>query len=243
MNCNDPAPTPPAANPTFIGLDPQSSLCTTGHPANVLTGILLNLLREHFANADNLEYNGQNEFTTAEGTKPLNQLQSKLWTPNNTTTGIQIQSVWDYNSQDIQRRPALYVKRNALQTQRLGINDGFTVNSKRDPKTGKVLAVQGEYKSLMILGSHTVFCVGSTGAEAELYGMEVFSHLVGFAQLIREEMNFNRFMVMECGEVAILDEFEEHFVVPIVVAYAFGWSWRINKVAPWLKTLAIALTS
>jgi hypothetical protein len=44
---------------------------------------------------------------------------------------------------------------------------------------------------------------------------------------------------MEMGEIALLEEFDDHFVIPVVVAYAFTRSWQIIQVAPWLKTLSI----
>ena len=239
--CPPPTPLPPTVpGPTMVGLDPISSLCTTGHPANILTGILVRLLREHFANPANLEYNGTIEFQSDQGEVPLKQLQSYIWNSDNAQTRIQIQSVWDYNAEDIQRRPALYVKRNTLQTQKLAIGDGWTFGAQRD-KNGKLLQVRGDYKCIQVLGSHTVFCVGTTGAEAELLGMEVMNQFIMFAPLIQTDMKFKRFMVMECGEVALLDEFDQHFVVPVVVSYAFDMAWRIQKIAPWLKTLSIAV--
>lgn len=226
------------SQPTMIGLDPESSLCTTGHPANVLTGIFVRILREHFSMADNLEYEGSNEFESDQSMLPKRQLQQYVWTADNTTTHIQIQSVWDYNSQDIQRRPGLYVKRNGLQPQKLGIGDGYTMNAGRDAN-GKVTNVQGEYKSVLMVGSHTVFCVGNSGAEVELLGAEVFEHLQGFAQLIRQDVKLHRFAVLDLHEVALLDEFDEHYVVPIVTGYAFTWTWRVDKIAPRLKAVTI----
>lgn len=202
---------------------------------------MVRMLREHFSNAANLEFNGENEYRSQADLVPALQLQNYIWNPDNKLTNIQIQPVWEYNPQDIQRRPALYVKRNTLQPQKIAIDNGFTVGPQRD-KTGKVLAVRGSYKAVMVLGSHTIFCVGATGAEAELLGMEVTNQLLMFGPLIERDMKFNRFAVLEIGEVALLDEFDTHFVVPIVVGYGFPQAWRINQVAPWLKTLSITVT-
>lgn len=216
---------------TLVGLDPISSLCTTGHPANVMTGILLRLLQEHFASPLGLEYNGVNE----PGPRSL---ENYIWTNVVETTRIQILPVWLYNPQDIQRRPGLYVKRNGLKPERLGIDDGFTTAPVRNPD-GTIQRIPGEYKSKLIIGSHTVFCVGGTGAEAELLGMEVFNHFDQFGSVIRRNMNMHRFGVTEVGEVSLLDEFDQHFVVPVVCGHAVASAWRIDVVAPWLKTLAI----
>ena len=223
---------------TTVGLDPVSSICATGHPSFVLTGIFTRALQDHFANPDNLEFNGKNEFVSSTDFLPKTQLQGYIWTNDNTTTNIQIQPVWLYNPEDIQRRPAVYVKRNALQPQRLAIDDGMTVNSRRDA-SGKVIGVRGEYHSVMVLGSHTVFCVGNSGGEAELLSAEVTSFFMSFAPLMRRVFGFHRVAVAEVGEVSLLEEHDQHFVVPVVVSYAFAETWRLNLEAPWLKTLSI----
>jgi hypothetical protein len=227
----------PAPTPTKVNFVPVSSLCTTGHVANVITGVWVRVLREHFSNSANLEFNGINALGREE-------LEQYIWAGDGqgnadaTKTRIQIDSVLRYNAQDVQRRPALYVKRNTFQTQRLGIRDGFTLGPRRTPEGG-IERVQGEYKARILLGSHTVFCVGGSGAEAELLGMEVFSHLVGFSQILREDLKLHRLEVTEVGEAAVLDEAVERFVVPVTVAYAAIPAWRVDVVAPWLKTLEI----
>jgi len=224
---------------TFVGLTPESSICSTRHPANVITGVLIRLLQEHFANPENMEYNGLNEFADLECMRAKTQLQGYIWDSDNTKTSIQIQPVWLYNTQDIERRPGLYVKRNGQRPQRIAIDDGgMAANSRRDAQ-GNVVEVRGQYYSQMVIGSHTVFAVGQSGAEAELLGQEVFNHLMMFGPLIRRDMSLHRFQIQEAGEIGLLAEFGEHFVVPIVAGYAFAWSWRLKQVAPWLKSLSV----
>ena len=228
------------AAPTTVGLTPASSICTTRHTANVLTGIFVRLMQEHFSDPGNLEYNGMNEFADSAETRPAAQLQDYIWTPNNETTKIQIQPVWAYNPQDIQRRPAIYVKRNAQRPQRLAINDGMTIAAHRTGPAPENIEVRGEYHSVMVLGSHTLFCVGQTGAEAEVLGQEVFDQVAMFAPLLRTDFKFHRVAVQEQGEVSIIEgEAEHHFLVPIVVAYAYALAWRIKAVAPWLKSIGV----
>jgi hypothetical protein len=190
------------------------------------------LLRDHFSKASNLEFNGANYLDETL------ELENYVWNEDNRDTRIKIESVWDYVLEDLQRRPALYVKRNKIQTQKSAIGDGFTAAPNTDGH-GNVRNVPGRYQTRAILGSHTIFCVGGTGAEAELIGWEVFNHLHQFAQVIREEFRFHRFIVPEVGEVGLLEEFDDHFVVPVVVAYAAFPAWRVDVEAPWLKTVAI----
>lgn len=217
---------------TPIGLDPVSSLCTSKQPANVLTGIFTRLLREHFSDPNNLEFGGQNE--------PTRQLEQYLWS-SGPDSHIQIQPVWAYNTQDIQNRPALYIKRNAFQPQRIALDNGWGVNSHQN--AGKVVEVRGEFHGKTLVGSHTIFCVGREGAEAELLGQEVLNHFMMFGPLLRRDLKLMQLEVTEVGEVALLDEFVEHFVVPVVVGYGIGMTWRLKEVGPLLKTLAIDLSA
>jgi hypothetical protein len=220
------------------GLQGASSICTTQHPANVLTGIFNQILRHHFSDPDRLEYNGKNEFTDATHDTAKKELEGYVWHPDNTQTKIQIESVWDINLQDIQRRPGMYVKRNALQPRKIAINHGFSAGGTKDAE-GRLLRIEGDYHSVLVQGSHTLFAVGQAGAEAELLGQEVFELMLQFGPLLRSEMHFQSFETVECGEVSVLEEATTHFAVPIVVGYAYPRTWRIEKVAPWLKAVAV----
>jgi len=221
---------------TEVGMDTVSSLCSSQHPSNVLTGIWTRLLREHFSSADNLQFNGVDEPTVED--KPTLQLQKYIWHPDNTKTMIQIQPVWEYNAQDIQRRPALYIKRNTLKFERMGLDDGWTTGSIRSA-TGQVERVPGEWHSKLMLGSHTVFCVGQTGAETEMLAQEVTNHVMEFGPRLRVDLKLMRLTLSEVGELALLDEFVEHFVVPVVIAYGIAKSWRIRDIQPFFKTLSL----
>lgn len=220
------------------GLQAASSICTTQHPANVLTGIFLQILRHHFSDPARLQYNGENEFADPDHTIPKQELEGYVWLPDKTQTRIQIQSVWEVNTEDIQRRPGIYVKRNQLQPRKLSIGHGFSTGAVKD-KEGNLLRVEGHLYSILVLGSHTIFCVGQAGAEAELLGQEVFELMLQFGPHLRDELKFQSFETVECGEVSMLEEAKTHFAVPIVVGYAFARTWRIEKVAPWLKNVVI----
>ena len=238
-------PLPPVSDlTTRVGLDPVSSLCSTGKFAGILTGALVRLLQEHFSNPSALIYDGENE-QNPNGSAAL-QLQNYQWTSDPRTTAIQIQPVWLYNAEDIQRRPAIYVKRNKWQSQRLAIADGFTVGPtfQQGANNEKIVErVPGQYQTRMIAGSHSVFCLSQKGAEAELLGSEVFEWLTSFCQPLREELKLTRLEVLDLGEIALLDEHVEAYGVPIVLAYQFSYTWRVGTIGPWLKTVAIDVGS
>jgi hypothetical protein len=165
-------------------------------------------------------------------------LEGYVWRPDNRETRIQIQDVWKLNLQDVDRRPGLYVKRNALRPRKLAINHGMG-NGARTDRQGNLIRIDGKPHTVTILGSHTIFCVGRAGAEAEVLGQEVFELLLQFGPLLRQELKFQSFEMVECGEVSTLEESNTHYAVPVVVGYAFARSWIIEKVAPWLKVIAV----
>lgn len=237
MDCNPQPPPPRNDRITFIGMDGISSLCSSGLTPNILTGALVAILRDHFSNPDNLEFGGKNEFRVVDGQEvPLEELQGYVWTPDRRTTKILIDPVWLYNRQDEQRRPAIYVKRNQITGEKVAIADGMTIAAGGNGR------VPGRLQVRAINGSHTAFCVAGSGAEAEMLGTEVFSHLMGFAQVLREELKLHAFDVQSVEAVSHFEEFNDKFVVPVVVAYKAVKAWRTDKVAPWLKSFTIGAT-
>ncbi len=226
---------------TKVNLDSVSSLCSSRHPSNVLTGLWVRLFREHFSNRDSLEFGGWDE--------PNDQLKDLIYieeggpaTPTAKNDTIQIKPVWEYSTKDPTRRPGIYAKRNKTTFERLAINDGLSTGMPRNEQ-GLVVESPGEYHTLMMLGSHTMFCVGRTGAETELIAQEVSNHVISFSPSLRQEYKMHQLRLVEIGEVGLLDEFVEHFVVPVVIGYALTYNWRLIQVQPFLKKIGLSLES
>lgn len=221
-------------NPTFRELTPVSSICTTGHRANVLTGVVLRLLREHFSNPAEFEFSGDfggNEETTAD-------LRKYVWDNDRTKATILIDPSYLWNTQDIQRRPGIYLKRNETKNQRIALDHGWTQGAPKN-EAGKVIEILGEWHSTMLAGSHTIFVTASTGAEVELLGQEVFNHLLEYGPLIRRDLKLIRWDVQEWQGMSKLEESSERFVTPVVVQWACPQTWRLRQEAPWLKAIGI----
>jgi len=234
MECNPP-PTPPVNDRlTMVGMETISSLCSTGLTPNNLTGALVAILRDHFSDPNNLEFGGQNEFREVDGQEvPLIELQGYTWKPDRRTSNIIIDPVWRYNREDIQRRPAILVKRNQFTAEKIAIGDGFTTAAS---STGQV---RGRLQTRVISGSHTIFNIAGSGAEAELLATEVFGHLMGFAQVLREELKLHAFDVQSVEAVSHFEEHNDKYVVPVVVAYKAARAWRVDTVSPYLKSFTI----
>jgi len=205
----------------FMVEDIISSLCSTGHTPYILTGEILRLCIQQWSDP---ERNVWNHKLKAEGLQ---------WASSPTETQILIEPVWKYSVQAIQKRPAIYVKRNNMRMQRRGIADGGLAVIRED-----VFKSRHRY-SVQVVGSHSLFCVGSTGGEAEAIASEVWRHQLQFSPLIRRDLKLHDYLVAELGTINKLEESHEHFVVPIAITWVFYETWFLTKEGPPLKTVEL----
>lgn len=161
------------------------------------------------------------------------ELKHLIWQNNIATSKILIESVYRWKPQDTESRPAILIKRNAYQNFRAGVGDrhqGPPADRRGDP-----------HYTTFWLGSHTLFCVGGTGAQAELLTSEVVRELSQFGPLVRKELRLHQFRVMEVGEISKLEEAEENFVSPVTVGYAYADNWTLLQQAPPLRIVSLSL--
>lgn len=209
-------PTPAPAPTQFIGTD-VSSLCSLlGRPI-ILTGIFRDILARHFARPEYIE-------------EP--DLKHLIW--NNTETSeILIESIHRWRPELTERRPGVIVKRNAYQNIRTGIGDR---------RQGPPADSDGNaHYATFWTGSHTLFCIGGTGAQAELLGTEVQRELTEFGPEIARALDFKRFQVLQVGAVAELEEAQENLVVPVTVGYTYDERWVIRPQAARLKSVSMSM--
>lgn len=219
----------------------RSSLCTTGKKAMNLTGIMLWVIRRHFQTADYIKDENLKDYVWASQPNDTTSTASEsqiMIEPVTKVTGVP--------SQFIQQRPAVLVKRNPLRPTKLGFGDWVMPLGAPsvDPDRRSYdysLDTSNRYE-VLVVGSHTVFCIGGTGGEAEALGTEVFYELVEFAQLIRRDMDLNTFKIEGMDAVAKLEESKEHFVVPITATYAYFHAWQLTPELPELNAIGLQLT-
>lgn len=229
--CPTPDPAPePAQNPTLIDLSEFSSICSTGHTPQILTGAFLKILENHFSNASYIEDAALRD--NIVHTQPDDTTEGVI------ETGILIEPVYKWNPAQLGKRPAIYIKRNPIKTQRYGINDGLTTGLGTDDD-GQLETLRGDYHTLAVVGSHTMFCVGGKGSETEILSYEVFRELVQFGPAIRKDLKLHKLGVTEVTDVSRIEEYDQHFVAGVVVGWAYFETWRIIPDAPWLKSFAI----
>ena len=203
------------ATPQFIGPHP-SAICSLLPRPLIMTGLLRDLLTRHFALPGYIE-------------EP--DLRHLIW-QDAPTTGILIESYHRWDPRTMEKRPAVILKRNAYQNQRIAIDDRHqpTLRDRGD-----------RHYVTMWIGSHTLFCIGGSGAQVELLATEVQRELTEFGPLIREKIPLHRFAVVEVGAIAQLEEATENYVVPVNVGYAYQECWALRQQAPTLKRISLSM--
>lgn len=217
MAVTDPTPTPDVvtAPRQYFG-QTVSSICSLLARPIVLTGFMRDFMVRHFQ----------------EGNIEEPALRHLVWR-NALTTNILIESIHRWRPQLTESRPAVIIKRNAYSNRRVGIGDRMQGNPAD--------RVGDPHFATYWMGSHTLFCIGATGAQAELLGTEVQRELCQYTYLIQQALGLHRFQVTDVGEIGELEESTENFVVPVTVGYAFEDRWVLQQQAPPLSSVSLSM--
>jgi len=194
-----------------------NSICALMPRTNLVHGMLISWMREHFSSAAAIE-------------EPT--LQNRLWNLDISQSGIVIDSVYRWNPSTTETRPAVLLKRGPWKIMNYGIDSGRLMGSSSSSGYDQYVT--------FIQGTHTLFCVAGAPAECEILGTEVFRELVEFGPKFRIHFKLHRFQVMEVGEVSILEEARQNFVMPITVGYAAQEAWEVTQYAPPLKSIKLS---
>lgn len=200
-----------------------SSLCSYGMRPHVMTGLLRQLLIGHFKDPENIE-----EPRLRRQLQELNEWKpsdAEIDEPN--ISRILIESITRWNPSKTDNRPAVLIKRNGWKWLRQGIGDTVGDNVYTGSTT-----YAGFWE-----GSHTLYCMSQNGAETEFLATEVVKFLVGFAPLIREQMDLHKFFVSEVGGIGEIQEVIQGYAVPVNVAYVAEEAWSLQPYAPRLKRI------
>jgi hypothetical protein len=203
-------------DPQFLGTPSLSTLCSTMPRPLLMTGFFRDMLMQGFADADHIE-------------QP--DLKRLIWRQDE-TTNILIEAIHRWRPELTEHRPGVIIKRNAYTSQRMGIADRLQASAadkRGDP----------HFETFWV-GSHTLFCIGGSGSQADLLGAEVQRRITGFSEVIRSSLMLHRFLVTEIGAVSELEEATENFVVPVTVGYAYSERWKNLQQAPRLNTISLS---
>lgn len=193
-----------------------SSICSLGIRPIILQGFLLEHLRRHFADENNIQHDN---------------LRKYLWRANVDRERIVIDTLGRWNPNAAGLRPAVLIRRNGWQVIPLGIGNRMHGVTNTDGY---------ERYSVNMGGSHTIFCIATESGECEILASEIYLELLEFAQIIRERLDLLRFQITEIGQMQMVEESRQHFGIPITVAYAHNHNWMVKKHSPILNTVDIS---
>ena len=89
-------------------------------------------------------------------------------------------------------------------------------------------------------GSHTLFCIANTGAQAEVLAGEVFKDLNIYGLVIANVLNLIKFEAVELGQLFQVEEGKENYAAPIVVQYTGQEVWTLAQQGPILKRINLS---
>lgn len=206
----------PAGSVPEVRIDSVSALCSLGVTPLVMTGMLRQVMLQHFVDPDNIDDSRIRRQLTDAG----------AWGPGN-DSGLMIESISRWVPNMSGQRPAIIIKRNAWRYQRLTIGD----------QAGEDYRDGSRYYVGLLEGSHTLFALAKQGAEAELLGAEVTRFLLRYSPLFTEQMNLHKFTLVQIDALHKIKEATRIYAVPVTVAYVVEERWRLLPHAPRLKRI------
>jgi len=194
-----------------------------GRPSNLaslpltrlmLGGILLQFLRAHFSDPDQITQDAA---------------RGRVWRPDD-SSAIMIAMVDQWLPTTAMMRPAILVSPDAWHPlPSKGVGDAQT-QGELDPGVRTY--------TRLVLGSHTIFAIAEEPAEAEVIAQEVYDELLCFCPVLREDIpGLDRFSVSELGKPFEIEESTENYAVPVTVSYVTQRTWHVRPEIPWLKVL------
>lgn len=194
-----------------------SALCSRLPTRMLLTGCFIDILRRHFSDAQNIQET---------------KLRNLTWNPTDASRML-IEAVTQWRPQMTERRPAIIVKPNGMQTMRRGVGNRRQLPPHDQDGNGRY--------AVFWLGSHTLFCLGGTGAQAEILASEVQRQIGQFAPVLAPALSLLRLQVIEVGEIHEVEEATENFIVPVTIGYSFEEKWVLAPQVPRLKEISLKM--
>jgi hypothetical protein len=195
--------------------DTGNNLQALGIMPHLVTGFLRDWLTNRFSDTDNI-VNDKSRGLLWRATQPTN---------------ILIESITRWKPETTETRPAIIIKRGGWTSSRLVLNDSAG--------TDNFFLGSKSYGRLMT-GSHTLFCIANTGAQAEVLAGEVFKDLNIYGLVIANVLNLIKFEAVELGQLFQVEEGKENYAAPIVVQYTGQEVWTLAQQGPILKRINLS---
>ena len=210
-------------------------LCKWHITPQVITGYLLQFIRWKFSRLENIQ-------------DPMLRKEYYLWEPDDLEaqeirSNILIATAHNYNTTNAQTRPAVIIKRqNTDLGGKMSIGERYQtpqnlLGNGHDPNFE---ATMGQHQQVVqISGSHSIMCIGDSGGNAEILGIELWQTFIDHIQIIRRDLGLNEFRVGPLQTAGKLKEANTSWVVPFSVTYTYQRSTLIRQEAPILKAFTV----
>jgi hypothetical protein len=198
-------------DPTAEGIAEKISLlCHIRKTPNVLYGMFLELTRQFYSDHNNI---------------PIDTCAH--WDPDPTKSSIWIDEEMEWDEENIEKRPAIYIK--------LGNITYKSLTGRHDSRMGVDLE-QGEYKqSRNGEGTVTWVHIGSSKTEAAILAGSTLDYIDAFSWVIRDDLRFQTFELSSISPMAYEKESKERFRSVVTAAFTFQDTWTIKLESPKLK--------
>jgi len=223
--------------PTFLAPDwgksqdidvDHSSLCSTGPSPFILSGILRRLLQTHFSDPDNIANPLLKNVTWSEHSCEADENDGEVQSTISIEAGYA-----DMDLGDIESYPAVRVVRGDVKIGGISIDDksidGYDENGQ----------FEGPLYTQLFTGSHSVICIGNTGAESDSIASEVLFRLLHYMKVIKKEFQLSLLNIPGMGKVQKVPKGKDAFQVTITVNWVWMHRWIVSEETPLLKRLSM----
>ena len=179
----------------------------------ILYGMFTELTQQYYSSADNLP----------------DYADTFVYSPDKEKTKLIIEPEYEWNDEQSDRRPAIYIK--------LGPVQYGTYAGNRDRKVA-FDTEQGEaFFNRTTKGQAVWVHIGRSNMEALILSESTFDFLDGFSSIIKRDFCFDRFNVISYTPLSMAKEARERFMSNITVEYSFEESWSLKTESPKLKRI------
>jgi len=192
-----------------------SKFCSYGPRPLIMDGIIRELLKQHFSVATNVEHT---------------PLTSRLFTDVPATNNILIEEFTVWTPQQAKRRLAIIIKQNDWQCIKRGTFDNISGTTTEGFK---------KYTKYW-RGSHTLFAIAAEGGEAKILAAEVYRYFNHFGPKFREYFGLMMFELVNVGAPALIEEWDQHWGVPITIGYGWADEWTLKPDAPVIANMSVS---
>lgn len=203
----------PEGSEPELRVDRHNPACSYGMKPFYISGVLQQLLIQHFCDPTHLQ---EIKLRTA--------FEAGAWMPTD-NTGLVIEQTVKWDPEKTEKRPALLLKRGRWAFQRIAIGDRLSE---------ELLEGSQQFAGLW-MGTQVIFALAEKAGEAELLAWEAASALQRYTDPILQYTGLHRFIPVDIGEVAAVEESKKNYAVPVTFAYTAEDAWELTEHAPRLK--------